>query len=677
LWAVSTNPVFNEDGSSAGHRSSLRDITERKRVEEALRRSEANYRQLFDTSPTAIYQIDFRTGKFLKANDIICEYFGCTQKEITSLSPYDLLTDQSKQLLLERLRQMGLGEKVTENPEYEFIDKSGKRRWLQLNSKNIYDSEGSVIGADVVAHEITERKQSEEELLESEEKYRNVFENANEAIFVAQEGNLIYFNPITSIISGYPGEELTSRPFVDFIYPDDRDMVIDRHIRRIKGEDVPQRYSYRIIHKDGSIRWAEASAILINWKGKPAVLNFVNDITERKRAEDEKRSLEERLQRAEKMEALGTLAGGVAHDLNNVLGVILGFAELLLNEVDESSPLRSNLTIIMNGSEKASLIVQDLLTLARRSVPSRKVLNLNKIILDYQTSPELENLSSYHPAMHIKLDLEPDLLNISGSSVHLEKALFNLASNAVEAMPKGGNLTIKTANQYLDKPIYGYDTVREGDYVVLSVTDTGEGIPSADLQRIFEPFYTKKVMGRSGTGLGLAVVWGTVKDHQGYINVQSEEGKGSTFTLYFPVTREEISVAAASVSISEYLGKGETILVVDDVQEQRQLAAAMLKKLNYKVSSVASGESAIEYLKNHKVDLLVLDMIMDPGMDGLDTYKSVLKIQPQQKTIIVSGFSETQRVNEAQALGAGAYVKKPYITEKLGLAVRKELDKSA
>ncbi|MBI5605794.1 MAG: response regulator [Deltaproteobacteria bacterium] len=404
-------------------------------------------------------------------------------------------------------------------------------------------------------------------------------------------------------------------------------------------------------------------------------IESIREITERKLAEAEKQSLEERLQRAEKMEALGTLAGGVAHDLNNVLGIIVGYSELLLYDVEPSSPLRPGLLNILGGSQKAAAIVQDLLTMARRGVSSRQVLNLNKIILDYQDSPEFENLCSYHSSVKIKTDLEPDLLNISGSSVHLGKALFNLVSNAGEAMPKGGTLTIKTSNQYLDRPIQGYDEVREGDYVVLSVSDTGEGIPADDLKRIFEPFYTKKVMGRSGTGLGLAVVWGTVKDHYGYINVQSEEGKGSTFTLYLPVTREEISTDPVRVSISEYMGNGESILIVDDVKGQRALAEEMLKKLNYTVKSVSSGDEAVAYLKAHTVDLLILDMIMDPGMDGLDTYKRILEIHPQQKAIIVSGFSESDRVHSTQTLGAGAYVKKPYIMEKMGLAVRKELDR--
>jgi CheY-like chemotaxis protein len=243
-------------------------------------------------------------------------------------------------------------------------------------------------------------------------------------------------------------------------------------------------------------------------------------------------------------------------------------------------------------------------------------------------------------------------------------------------MKKGGCVTIKTINQYVDKPIQGYDKIQEGDYVVLSVSDTGEGINAADMKRIFEPFYTKKVMGRSGTGLGLAVVWGTVKDHDGYINVESEEGKGSTFTLYLPVSREELSAETVSVDISEYMGKGESILVVDDVKGQRDLAEEILQKLNYSVTSSSSGEKALSHLKEHKVDLMVLDMIMDPGMDGLDTYKKVLEIHPKQKAIIVSGFSESDRVKAAQALGAGAYVRKPYVIEKLGLAVKKELNRA-
>jgi CheY-like chemotaxis protein len=336
--------------------------------------------------------------------------------------------------------------------------------------------------------------------------------------------------------------------------------------------------------------------------------------------------------------------------------------------------MKEDLMHILEGGNRSAAIVEDLLTLARRGVQTRKIINLNATIMDCQKTPEFEKALSFNPKVQIKTDLETDILNIMGSPVHLGKTVFNLVSNAIEAMPNGGTLTIKTSNQYLDRPIHGYDNVREGDYVVLTVSDTGEGISERDIRRIFEPFYTKKVMGRSGTGLGLAVVWGTVKDHNGYIDVESEEGKGATFTLYFPVSREEIYTDQVSISMSEYMGKGETILVADDIKGQRELASRMLTKLNYKVTTVSSGEAAVDYLKTQKADLIVLDMIMDPGLDGLDTYKKILEINSTQKAIIVSGFSESDRVKQAQKLGAGSYIKKPYLLEKLGMAVRKELD---
>ena len=252
---------------------------------------------------------------------------------------------------------------------------------------------------------------------------------------------------------------------------------------------------------------------------------------------------------------------------------------------------------------------------------------------------------------------------------------MNLVSNAAEAMTEGGKIMVSTESRYIDRPISGYDEVEEGDYVVLTVSDTGVGISPEDMGRIFEPFYTKKVMGRSGTGLGMAVVWGTVKDHNGYIHVQSTEGKGTTFSLYFPVTRKAVTKDKALVSIDDYMGKGESILVVDDVEEQREIASKILKKLDYSVSTVSSGEEAVDYLKDNSVDLLILDMIMDPGIDGLETYKRIIELRPGQKALIVSGFSETKRVKKAQKLGAGAYVKKPFLLEKIGLAIRAELDK--
>jgi len=251
---------------------------------------------------------------------------------------------------------------------------------------------------------------------------------------------------------------------------------------------------------------------------------------------------------------------------------------------------------------------------------------------------------------------------------------MNLTSNAMESMPGGGIIAMRTRNQYIDRPIKGYDEVQEGDYAVFTIVDQGEGISAGDIERIFEPFYTKKKMGKSGTGLGMAVVWGTVKDHHGYINVQSTAGKGSLFELYFPVTRSELPWKDSAVLMEQYMGRGESILVVDDIEEQREIASGMLKKLGYTVRTVSSGEAAVDYLKEHSVDLVILDMIMDPGMSGSETYVRILELHPGQKAIIASGYSETKDVKEAQSLGAGKYLRKPYKLEILGLAVKVELE---
>jgi CheY-like chemotaxis protein len=345
-------------------------------------------------------------------------------------------------------------------------------------------------------------------------------------------------------------------------------------------------------------------------------------------------------------------------------------------DLPKDSPLKKPVLTIQKSGEKASAIVQDLLTLARRGVAISEVVNLNQIISDYLMSPECQNMRASHPGVDIENQLTPNLLNILGSPVHLSKTAMNIITNAAEAMPEGGKIRISTSNRYLDVPIRGYDDIEDGDYVTLMVSDDGIGISPEDIDRVFEPFYTKKVMGRSGTGLGMAVVWGTVKDHKGYIDIQSAIGKGTSFTLYFPVTRKSLNLETRQKTIKHVMGNGETVLVVDDVEEQREIASEMLNKLGYSVSTAASGEEAVAHLKSKGADLLILDMIMDPGIDGLDTYKQIIQFHPDQKAIIASGYSETERVKEAQSLGAGSYVKKPYTIEKIGMAVQAELHPS-
>ena len=513
------------------------------------------------------------------------------------------------------------------------------------------------------------------ELRVSEEQYRAITEHSLAYIAMVCKGRYTFANKMMLTALGYKYEDFIGRNFWEIVHPEDRKWVKAKIIALENGDVDTDHFECRCLNIDGVTLWLEILATLILYQEENAVLLHALNTTARKNAQAERRKLETRLIRAEKMEAIGTLAGGVAHDLNNVLSGIVSYPDLLLMSLPQNSSLRKPLQTIRNSGEKAAAIVQDLLTLARRGVAVTKVVNLNQIISEYLQSPEYEKLKSFHPDLHINTHLEEELLNIKGSPVHLTKTVMNLVSNAAEAIPGGGVATITTSSRYIDKPVGGYDEVKEGDYVVLSIADNGIGISANDIELIFEPFYTKKKMGRSGTGLGMTVVWGAIKDHHGYINIQSTEGEGTTFTLYFPVTRKKITKDELLLSTEDYKGNGESILIVDDIAEQREIASGMLKKLGYTVTTVASGKDAVTYMQDHKADLIVLDMIMDPGINGCETYARIIKRRPGQKAIIASGFSETESVKKTQALGAGQYIKKPYILQKLGLAVRDELNK--
>lgn len=518
--------------------------------------------------------------------------------------------------------------------------------------------------------ENTERRLAEKSLLKNRKRFKALTDNIHIGIYrntTGSKGKFLEANPALLKMFGFESREEFFNINVSDLYQksDDRKKFNTKMLRDgfVRNEELSLR------KKNGDCIICSVSAVAIKDEtgGVKYYDGAIEDITERKQLEAE-------ILQAQKMKAIGTLAGGVAHDLNNILSGIVGYPDLILMDLPDDSPLIEPIKTIQNSGKKAAAIVEDLLTLARRGVSTSEILNLNDIINDYLVSPQFEKLRSYHPNVKIKSDLDSALLNTAGSPVHLSKTIMNLVSNAAEAIPDGGKIQITTKNRYIDFPIEGYDEVKEGDYTVLTVSDTGIGIAPEEINRIFEPFYTKKVMGRSGTGLGMAVVWGTVKDHNGYIHVTSNKGKGTTMELYFPVTRKPIKGENIATSFENYKGKGQTILVVDDVSDQRELAARILTQLGYSTETVCSGEEACEYLESKPTDLIVLDMIMKPGIDGLETYKRIISKYPQQKAIIVSGFSETDRVKEAQRLGAGRYVKKPYTIEKIGMAVKNELN---
>jgi PAS domain S-box-containing protein len=555
------------------------------------------------------------------------------------------------------------------------VDNSTSKRPLQQSDVSMLIGVASQLAASIV------NALSFEKLRQSEKKYRELVETASSAILrVNREGRITFVNEFGQRLLGLSESELVGKEAAPFMIPagSSGSTRFEEFVTEICREPQPPavREVPYALHT-GKVAW-------LAWTYRPItddagrfseMLCIGNDITELKRADQTRRELLIQLQRAQKMEAIGTLAGGVAHDLNNILSGIVSYPELLLMDLAEDSPLRKPILTIKKSGERAAAIVQDLLTLARRGVETPEVMNLNQVVTDYLASPEFAKLKLNHPDVSVDVELEGRLLNMVGSPAHLSKTLMNLVVNAAEAMPNGGRVTIRTQNEYRERLVSGYKELLQGELVVLSVADTGIGIPPEDIERIFEPFYTKKTMGRSGTGLGMAVVWGSVKDHRGHIDVKSRVDHGTTVTLFFPATRLEVR-EPEQVQPNQFKGRGEGVLVVDDIKEQREIAGEILTKLGYTVATAASGEEALDHLRRQPVDLVVLDMIMEPGIDGLETFRRIQAVRPGQKTIIASGYSESARVREAQRLGAGSYVRKPYLLETFGRAVRAELDRA-
>ena len=408
---------------------------------------------------------------------------------------------------------------------------------------------------------------------------------------------------------------------------------------------------------------------------------LLREIAERKKSEQalknalEKQSImETQLHRALKMEAIGLMAGGVAHELNNILSGIISYPELLLMELPEESAMCEPLKAIKESGIRAAAVVSDMLTVARGVAKTTEVADPQQFINTYLESPEYLELCRRYPHIKIITQLEAGPKFIRCSTVHIMKVLTNLINNAGEAIHDKGTITIRTSMVELNDPVAMEHDIESGPYYLLAICDDGPGIAAADLPHIFEPFFTKKSMGRSGTGLGLSVVWNAMRDHGGTVLAESS-AKGSCFKLFFPVCDAECSPAAESELPMVVAGNGETILIVDDDLQQRLIAEKILETLGYQPCTASSGEEAVEYLGHHQVDLVILDMIMEPGMNGRETYARIRQLHPEQKAIIASGFSQSVEVEATLGMGAGQYIKKPYTIDQLAAAIKRELHK--
>ncbi len=644
-----------------------------KKSEKALRESEEKYRLLIENQTDLVVKVDIE-GRFQFISPSYCEMFGKTNEELLGKKFMPFVHEDDREATAKAMESL-YHPPHTAYIEQRAVTKDGWK-WLSWMDTAVLDENKNVTAIIGVGRDITERKQAEEALRQSRERLHSIVNNAVVGIYqVTQEGKFLLVNRRFARMFGYPSPEefLASVENIDKLYvdPKERPSILEK----IQTMGFVDDAEIRFWNRNGEIILVRVSVRVIHDEIKGSIYEGVMaDITEQKQAEWALRDSEEKLARSKKMESLGLLAGGVAHDLNNVLAGIVSYPELLLLDLPADSQYRKAIETIKESGDRAVAIVQDLLTVARGVATTKEPLNLNDLIGDYLNSPEHNKLKQFHPTVTVKTKLDSELLNISGSHVHIRKVVMNLVSNATEAIKGSGIVTISTANRYVDKPLDGYDDINVGEFVVLAVSDDGSGISSDDLERIFEPFYTKKVMGRSGTGLGLAVVWNVVQDHKGYIDVTSAR-RGTTFELFFPITREELLESDLSMPLEELKGDGQKILVIDDVESQRHISCRMLETFGYKTEAVSSGEEAVEYLKENTADLILLDMIMDPGINGRETYERIKEIHPNQKAIIVSGFAVTDDVMETKNLGAGQFIKKPLTLEKIGIAVKEELVK--
>jgi len=508
------------------------------------------------------------------------------------------------------------------------------------------------------------------------DEYNRFFEKSIDAMLIIEEYKFIDCNNAALRMLQYNKEDIINANPADLspeYQPDGKKSNI-----KVLGmldnvyENGAQIFEWIHKKKNGEELPVEVSLTPISVGNKKTLHTIWRDISARKNAEKERNRLKEELRLSQKMEAIGLMAGGVAHDLNNILSGIVTYPEVLMYNLSSNSPMYKPLKIIMESGKSAAAIVADLLTVARGVAATRKICELNKLITDLLASPEQMNLKRKNPNITLNTNLTSEVLMINCSAVHVNKSIINLLANAFEAVNNNGVISITTEKKYLHKPVKGYNNIRKGYYAILKVKDNGIGISDKDLERIFDPFYTKKFLGRNGTGLGLTIVWNTVGEHDGYIEVSTDHS-GTTFSLYFPTTDNLNSDQTDEGIVSSYTGNKENILIVDDELMQRDLLCSILSLLNYSPIAVSSGEEAIEYLNDNTVELIILDMILGKGLNGRETYEEIIKFLPEQKAIIVSGYSKNSDVLEAQSLGAGNYISKPYNIQTIGKVIQETL----
>ena len=658
LFWNSAKPLYNAQGQVTGAIEVIRDITERMRSEEALQKSERLYRSLFESTGTATFvaEDDFTISQ---VNAKCEELSGYSREEIVGrMKTTDFVAPEDLEQVVDyHHTRRNIADEAPSEYEFNMKNRQGHIKTVFIQTGIIPETNQSI--ASII--DITPRKRAEEALQESQEKYRLLFENASDAIFIAQDGIIKFPNPGLLDLVGYSAAELARMPFTDLIHPADRRMVLKRYQKRIAGaRDITATYSFRVIDKMGNELLVELSSVRIMWEERPATLNFLRDTTKQ-------RKMESQLQQAQRMESIGTLAGGIAHDFNNLLMGIQGNVSLMMADIDGRHPHYGRLDSIEQCVKSGSELTGQLLGFARGGKYEIRTADLNPII---DTSVDIFGRTKKEIRLHKKYQKEIWAVDIDQGQI--EQVLLNLYVNAWQAMPGGGDLLIQTENVILDEDYVDVYKVNPGKFVKISVTDTGIGMDAATLQRIFDPFFTTKEKDR-GTGLGLASAYGIINNHEGIITVYSKPGKGTSVTIYLPATEKKIVNQQIK---PEQLRRGsEVVLLVDDEELILEIGKDMLEKLGYSVVVAESGRKALEIYGRdpNAIDMVILDMIM-PDMSGSETYDRLKKINPVIKTLLSSGYSINGMAQAILNSGCQGFIQKPFNLTNLSQKIRKILD---
>jgi two-component system cell cycle sensor histidine kinase/response regulator CckA len=663
---VSASAIQDDRGKITGFLAIQRDTSERNRVQNALHASETHYRRLFESSQDGIAILDYETGSITDVNPFWIDFLGTPRQEVLGkplweLAPFEGV-DSSK-LSLDKLRNMGviryddLAIHARGSKSVEFVSKVyevGDKRVIQCNIRDI-----------------TSRKQAEEALRESEDRYRDLVEHSQDLICTHDlSGRLLSVNPEPTRILGYSQNELLSVSMRDFLVPEVRE-EFDAYLDKIASEGHA-RGLMRVLTRDGKERiWEYNNTLRTEGLVQPIVRGLARDITERVEAERALKKTQEQFLQAQKMEAVGRLAGGVAHDFNNILTIINGYADLLLERMPEGCVEHDQLQDIRKAGERAASLTQQLLAFSRKQVIQPTVLDLNLLVAGMEKM--LQRLVGEDIIFVRKLS--PSLGRIKAGAAQIDQVMMNLTVNARDAMPRGGTLTIETANlEFGEESAQTHPDVVPGNYVLLTVSDTGVGMDAETLQHIFEPFFTTKTL-KKGTGLGLSTVFGIVRQSGGLLSVSSEPGQGTTFKIYFPRIDAPAQIAAGkAVDSTSGLGN-ETILLVEDEPGVRALAQEVLETKGYQVLAAGDAKEAESLSAGYPgtIQLLLTDVIM-PGLNGKELADRLQHMRPNIKVIFMSGYT-SEFISQQGILEPGiSLIPKPFSPRDLLVKIRQTLD---